>query len=162
MTAPIIANFAGNQRTPYTMPKKFHKEAPNSYPVCLHDDCLRAATCLHQLAYQPLQERIPILHLLNPRQCVKDGQCPHYRNSAPVRYARGFTGMQKRMYPGQYDIFMATLVLQFGRNPYFERRKEERPLSPHEQKIVRRALRKAGVTEDLDFDSYEESIPWTE
>lgn len=144
------------------MPKKFHKEAPNGYPVCLHDDCPRAATCLHQLAYQPLQERIPILHLLNPRQCTKDGQCPHYRDSAPVRYARGFTGMQKRMYPGQYDIFMATLVIQFGRNPYFERRKGERPLSPHEQKIVRRALRKAGVTEDLDFDSYEESIPWTE
>lgn len=144
------------------MPKKLYKDAPRSYPVCLHADCPCAEKCLHQLAYQPLQEQIPILQLLNPRQCTKDSRCPHYRDSAPVRYARGFTGMQKRMYPGQYDIFMSTLVSQFGRNPYFERRKGERPLSPHEQEIVRRALRKAGVTAELDFDSYEESIPWTD
>lgn len=144
------------------MPKKFYKDVPYSYPVCLHDDCSRAATCLHQLAYQPLQEQIPILHLLNPQQCTKDGKCPHYRDSAPVRYARGFMGMQQKMYPGQYDIFMSALVSQFGRNPYFERRKGERPLSPKEQDIVRRALRKAGVTEQLDFDSYEDSIPWTD
>ena len=133
------------------MPKKFYKDVPYSYPVCLH-----------QLAYQPLQEQIPILHLLNPQQCTKDGKCPHYRDSAPVRYARGFMGMQQKMYPGQYDIFMSALVSQFGRNPYFERRKGERPLSPKEQDIVRRALRKAGVTEQLDFDSYEDSIPWTD
>ena len=109
-----------------------------------------------------MQEQIPILQLLNPRQCTKDRKCPHYRDSAPVRYARGFMGMQQKMYPGQYDIFMSALVSQFGRNPYFERRKGERPLSPKEQDIVRRALRKAGVTEQLDFDSYEDSIPWTD
>ena len=142
------------------MSKMLYKDAPGNYPVCLHDDCPQAGACLHQLAYQPLQEQCHILRLLNPRQCTKDGQCPHYRDSAPVRYARGFTGMQKQMYPGQYDIFKSTQVSQFGRNPYFERRKGERPLSPHEQEIVRRALRKAGVTAQLDFDSYEDSVCW--
>ena len=144
------------------MPKKFYKDVPYSYPVCLHDDCPRAATCLHQLAYQPLQEQIPILHLLNPRQCTKDGKCPHYRDSAPVTYARGFTNMQKRMFPGQYQTFMSILMKRFGRTPYFERRRGETAMPPKEQEIVLRALRQAGVTDDLRFDQYEENVNWHE
>ena len=48
----------------------------------------------------------------------------------------------------------------FGRNPYFERRRGEFPLSPKEQRIVLNALRRVGVTEELRFDHYEESVNW--
>lgn len=73
-------------------------------------------------------------------------------------YARGFTGFQKRMFPGQYRTFMQTLIGTFGRNAYFERRRGETPLPPAEQETIIAALRKAGVTEDLTFDHYEEQI----
>ena len=45
-------------------------------------------------------------------------------------------------------------------NPYFERRRGEFPLSPKEQRIVLNALRRVGVTEELRFDHYEESVNW--
>lgn len=64
------------------------------------------------------------------------------------------------MYPGQYQTFMSLLMREFSRNPYFERRRGETALSPKEQHIVLQALRKAGVTEDLKFDAYEENINW--
>ncbi|MDD2953560.1 MAG: DUF6078 family protein [Parabacteroides sp.] len=143
------------------MPKKLHKEIPADYAVCQHPDCPRAGKCLHQIAYQPLIERpVTALRLLNPTLCTRDEACPHFRDSAPVTYARGFTKMQSQMFPAQYRLFMSILVFHFGRNPYFERRRGDSPLSPKEQKLVRNALRRAGVAEDLKFDAYEESVNW--
>ena len=67
---------------------------------------------------------------------------------------------QSRMFPAQYQQFMSILMSHFGRNPYFERRRGEFPLSPKEQRIVLNALRRVGVTEELRFDHYEESVNW--
>lgn len=142
------------------MPKKQYQDIPTDYPICQHADCPRGARCLHQLVYQTLMERNTILRLINPGHCTKDGQCPHFRDSTPVTYARGFTGMQQHMFPEQYLTFMSILKSRFSHNPYYERRRGEIVLSPNEQKIVLNALRRAGVTEELKFDSYEENINW--
>ena len=66
------------------MPKKFYKDIPADYPICQYADCPRAATCLHQLVYQPLVERDVYPRLINPNRCTKDEQCPYYRDSTPV------------------------------------------------------------------------------
>lgn len=143
------------------MPKKLYKEIPCDYTVCQWQACPRAEKCLHQIAYQPLIEQpTTVVRLLNPTLCTQDGACPYFRDSTPVTYARGFTGMQSRMFPAQYQQFKSILMAHFGRNPYFERRRGESPLSPKDQKLVRNALRRAGVTEDLTFDQYEESVNW--
>lgn len=140
------------------MPKKNYPTLPKDYTVCICEGCTMAATCLHQVAYPILQESETILELINPKMCTKDNKCKFYRDSRPVTYACGFTNFQKRMFPEQYQSFMKTLIGEFGRNAYFQRRRGELPLPPKEQEIVRAALRKAGVTEDLPFDRYEEQI----
>ena len=140
------------------MPRKTYSTLPADYTVCLHEDCPMAATCLHQTAYSKLQESEPYLWLINPRKCTKGDNCAFYRDAKPVMYARGFTGFQKRMFPGQYQTFMRTLIIEFGRSNYFERRSGRLPLSPKEQEIVLAALHKAGITEDLPFDHYEEQV----
>lgn len=55
---------------------------------------------------------------------------------------------------------MNFLIARFGRNPYFERRRGDRKLSLQEQEIIRKALKQAGVTENLDFDLKEEGFNW--
>lgn len=144
------------------MPKKFYKDIPADYAICMHHDCPRANTCLRQLAWNPQTEHKPLLRVINPNHCTRDEKCPYYRDSTPVTYARGFTSMQKHMYPGQYRTFMSILVRHFSRNPYFERRRGATALSPKEQEIVLQALRQAGVTEDLKFDKYEDNINWSD
>ena len=131
---------------------------PADYTVCQHEDCPMAATCLHQIAYAKLQESETYLWLINPRKCTKSDNCAFYRDAKPVMYARGFTGFQKRMFPGQYQTFMRTLIMEFGRSNYFELRSGRLPLSPKEQEIVLAALHKEGITEDLPFDHYEEQV----
>ena len=142
------------------MPKKLHTTVPQYYRVCLHADCKKAGTCLHQIAYNHLIADQTYLELINPTRCKPDGQCPFFRDCAPVRFARGFAHFQKRMFPEQYDRFAAILMQRFGRNPYYERRRGDTALPPSEQRLVLDTLRRVGVTEEMKFESYEEAINW--
>lgn len=142
------------------MPKKLYTSIPKNYPVCQHSDCPMAATCLRQVSYTELLENEEYLHLINPNKCSKDVTCKYFRDNQPIMYARGFTNFQKRMFPDQYLKFMNMLIATFGRNPYFERRRGETALSPKEQAIVLKALKQAGVTEEMKFDKYEENLNW--
>ena len=143
------------------MPKKEYTSLPNNYPVCEHSSCPMAATCLHQTAYSTLMEHAEYLRLINPTRCSKDEACTYYRDKKPVIFARGFTNFQKRMYPQQYDKFMTTLILHFGRNQYFKRRRGDILLPPEEQEVIRLMLEKVGADSKMDFDKYEEHINWS-
>ena len=144
------------------MPKKTYTSLPSNYTVCEHSDCPMAATCLHQLAYTELLKTEPYLRLLNPTQCVQDGPCKFFRDNTPVTYARGFTNFQKKMFPEQYDKFRYAFIAKFSRNSCFMRRRGELALPPKEQKFVLEALRKAGVTAEMTFDSYEQQQNWVD
>ncbi|MBS6911426.1 MAG: hypothetical protein KH188_02340 [Prevotella sp.] len=144
------------------MPKKEHTSLPTNYPVCEHNSCPMAATCLHHIAYSILMEQnAEFLRLINPTRCSKDEACAYYRDKKPVIFARGFTNFQKRMYPQQYDQFMTTLILHFGRNQYFKRRRGDILLLPEEQEVIRLMLKKVGADSKMDFDKYEEHINWS-
>ena len=135
------------------MPKQ-NKETtslPTNYPVCEHSSCPMAATCLHHIAYTMMMEQNEeYLQLINPARCSKDESCIYYRDKKPVIFARGFTNFQKHMYPQQYDQFMTTLILHFGRNQY----------PPEEQEVIRQMLEKVGADSKMEFDNYEEHINW--
>lgn len=143
------------------MPKKEYTSLPKDYPVCEHSSCPMAATCLHQTAYSTLMEHSEYLRLINPSRCSKNESCIYYRDSKPVTYARGFTNFQKPMYPQQYDKFMTTLILHFGRNQYFKRRRGDILIPPEEQEVIRLMLEKVGADSKMDFDKYEEHINWS-
>lgn len=142
------------------MTKKEYTPLPDSYPVCEHVDCPLASTCLHQIAYPTLMVQEEYLQLINPNRCSKSEACTYYRNNQPVRYARGFTNFQKRMFPNQYRQFMSICINHWSRNPYFERQRGTRALPPSEQAFILKTLEKVGVTEEMQFDSYEENINW--
>ncbi|MGN0035989.1 MAG: DUF6078 family protein [Bacteroidaceae bacterium] len=139
---------------------KPYKDMPADYPLCLHADCPMADTCLHQLAFRRHDELDTYLNLINPARCTKQADCPYHVDSRPVRFAKGFMGMQKRMYPEQYGHFMTLLICHFGRNSYFKRRRGDILLPPKEQEVIRIALEKAGVSQPMEFDQYVEAIHW--
>ena len=143
-------------------PNKETTSLPINYPVCEHSSCPMAATCLHHIAYTMMMEQnAEYLRLINPARCSKDETCTYYRDKKPVIFARGFTNFQKQMYPQQYDKFMTTLILHFGRNQYFKRRRGDILLPPEEQEVIRLMLEKVGADSKMDFDKYEEHINWS-
>ena len=142
------------------MPRKEYTSLPTNYPVCEHSGCPKAATCLHQIAHTMMLKNEEYLRLINPTRCTQDASCAYYRSNSPMRYARGFTGFQQRMFPDQYASFMAICINHWSRNPYFERRRGARLIPPNEQQFILKALKTVGVTEEMQFDSYEEAINW--
>ena len=64
------------------------------------------------------------------------------------------------MFPQQYDQFMTTLILHFGHNQYFKRRRGDILISLEEQEVIRQMLEKVGADSKMDFDKYEEHINW--
>ena len=135
---------------------------PTNYPVCEHSSCPMAATCLHHIAYtMRMEQNEEYLRLINPTRCSKDESCTYYRDKKPVIFAKGFTNFQKHMFPQQYDQFMTTLILHFGRNQYFKRRRGDILISPEEQEVIRQMLEKVGADSKMDFDKYEEHINWS-
>ena len=139
---------------------KIYKNIPAGYPLCLHDDCPMADSCLRQLAFRRHEALGTYLNLINLSQFSKQADCPHYVRNQPVRFVSGFVYFQKRMYPDQYDKFMTLLICHFGRNQYFKRRRGEIVLPPEEQEVIQVALEKAGVTQPMEFDEYIDAINW--
>lgn len=137
-------------------------EIPRTYALCGLSDCPCAETCLRQLAYQQKSETERYLLSVNPRLCSKGKHCEFYRDATPVTYAHGFIQMQKRMYPNQYDRFKMKLIAQFGRNPYFERRKGVYPIPPKEQDFIKQVARLVGVEAEFVFDVYEQRLNWND
>lgn len=142
------------------MKKINYADIPNDYPVCLHQDCPMADTCLRQIAYNILVNNDRTIRIVNPTQCSKNSDCIFYRNSTPVIYALGFSNFKKHMLPDQYNSFMDVCYQRWNRNPLYERRRGVKALTPEDQNFVLNAVRTAGVTEDLKFDNYEEKLNW--
>ena len=142
--------------------RKLSNEIPYNYAACLHADCPRAKTCLRQIAYGRMLEGRTHLKLVNPRKCSQDGQCEFYREGKSLRFARGFANFKKRMYPDQYERFSTLLQCHFGRSQYYERRKGDIPLTSGEQELILDVLKQVGVSEELQFDQYEEAMDWSE
>ena len=139
---------------------KLYTTTPADYPVCVHAQCPKAAECLHRIAFEKLRVEKTYMRLLNPDHCTADDSCTNFRGNKPVRYARGFTKFQQRMYPDQYDRFMSTLIMRFGRNPYYDRRRGTVAMPPEEQALVLQTLKNVGVVEEMQFDSYVDAINW--
>jgi len=135
-------------------------DVPGNFTLCLNADCPLAAQCLHQIVRKMIPTDKQVLHVYNP-EAVRGGEdCKYFRALKLDRYAKGFTRFQEEMKPRQYVMFSGLLMAYFGRNPYYERRRGERLLSPAEQQVVLQALHKAGIEEDLEFDGYEYRINW--
>lgn len=79
--------------------KKTYKELPKNYPVCGHEDCPMADSCLHRQAFIKLIETENFLRLINPRHCNTNASCKYYRSNTPVLFARGFVNFQQKMFP---------------------------------------------------------------
>ena len=135
-------------------------EIPHGFALCGESECACAGACLRHIAYIQQAETEKVMQTVNPRFCAKGDTCLFYCDAAPVVYARGFTRMQKRMLPDQYDKFLWKLIPHFGRNPYYERRNGKRTLPPVEQELIADVAQQVGVTEEFKFDRYEYRYNW--
>ena len=108
-------------------------EVPLGYSVCLNQQCPKADTCLRRQAEINMPDSVT-----------------HW----------SFISLKHLAAHKQMLEIVGRLIYSFKRRTYYRVRKGERPLSPDEQQIVRDILKKHGVNEPWEFDSYYDSYDW--
>lgn len=138
-----------------------YSEVPYNYPLCLNEQCPKAATCLRQLAAQCTPDNITYWTIVSPKQVsIQEGDCSYYRSNAKARYASGLLTLLNNLPYKQMQVVTQSLIAHFSRRTYYRIRKGERTLSPAEQKYIQRILKDCGVTKVSDFDAYFEAYDW--
>lgn len=144
------------QKTPQTS-----VEVPTSYTLCIKSDCPRAAMCLHYKATQMIPADVMKWSILSPAYLAQRvGECPHYRSTEKVKYARGFVRMIRTLPVNISEMVAQKLIARFGRNAYYDMRKGKRAIAPAEQEIILTVVAECGAQQEVVFDSYEEGYQW--
>ena len=134
---------------------------PHDYPLCLNRQCPQAATCLRQIVEREVPDSVEYWVVLSPKhQATLTGDCPYYRSSAKVSYAKGFMNILDNLPRKQLQSVIAHLISHFSQRTYYRIRKGERLLSPSEQQQVLNILKRCGVTGLQEFDGYVEDYEW--
>lgn len=144
------------------------KDMPKDYVLCPATDaaCPRAATCLRAHAWRTLaagrEKGWTFVRSLSPALAINPpSPCPHYRNSTPVRLARGMSHLFDDV-PRRLALSVRRqVVLCFSSERYFYYcRGGKRLITPEEQQAVAAVFKRAGLSFPPKFDSYEEGYNW--
>ena len=86
-------------------------QVPFDYPLCLNEQCPKAATCLRQLAMQSMPTEKDYWKIISPKRLATvKGECPFYRSSQKARYAKGFMNMLNSLPYNKRGIAIANLI----------------------------------------------------
>ena len=137
------------------------KTVPYHYPMCLNRECTKADSCLRQIVEQNAPAEVQQWTIISPRYMAElKGDCPHYRSSQKVRFAKGFMNILENLPHKQMRQVISQLIGQFGQRTYYRIRKGERLLSPAEQRQVLSILKYNGANQSQEFDGYIEEYDW--
>ncbi len=140
----------------------FKEKAENGYTVCFAVQCPLKDHCLHYLVGQQMPGTRSSYHCVNPNyQGVATTQCPLFRDSAKVRFAKGMLHIFNDNMPSRVKPFVRRrLSASHCRTYYFEYRNGTRLIPPAVQEEIRSLFREAGWKEEVCFDSYIEDYDW--
>ena len=142
---------------------------PKDYIYCPAADgaCPHAPQCLRAIAYRQLTAtETPAkpgpIRIVHPA-CVANATdgCEYYRDSTPVRFARGMTKLFDEIpHRLEADIRRRIMACFSCRSYYFQSRKGERLITPKEQQDIANVFRRAGLKAEPEFDDYVEETYW--
>ena len=144
------------------------QDIPKNYVYCFASDeaCPQAGTCLHALAARVLTEsgkNEPLLiQCINPNYAKQPAdKCTFYRDSAPVRFARGMAHLFDELPLKQARAVRPRVMNCFSwRSIFFQARGGERLITPEEQEAIARVFRATGLGIEPKYDEYVSAIRW--
>lgn len=127
----------------------------------MHDECPKAQGCLRNIAYGDLAAECEVVRLVNPKWEAGAGEsCPYFVTAKKQSIAWGIKNLCDTVPHAAAERIKAALLKKFGRSKYYRIYREEEPLSPDEQKIVKKIFVQYGVESDPVFDRYTEEYIW--
>ncbi len=146
-----------------------YQDLPHNYLHCLagNEACPRKDTCLRAIAARMLEESgaaSPVgIQIINPNVArkVAGEECPYYRDSTPVKFARGMSRLFDDVPAGKVDTLRSKVIGCFSsRSIYFFSRKGERLITPEEQQAIARVFQKYVPGVEPKYDAYVTDTLW--
>ena len=139
----------------------YFNQIPFDYPLCLNERCPQADGCLRQLSVESMPAEKDCWSIISPKRLATiKGDCPFFRSSRKVRYAKGFMNILDNLPYNQRRSIIVSLIAYFGQRTYYRSRKGERLLTPDEQQAVLNIIKRHNATTSQEFDGYEEDYLW--
>ena len=140
----------------------FKEKAKDGYTVCFAAQCPLREHCLRYLVGQQMPDTRSCYYCVNPHyQGVGTEQCPLFRQSEKVMFAKGMLSTFNNDMPRKVEPFVReNLIRMHCRTYYFEYRNGKRLIPPAVQEEIRCLFRKAGWTQEIHFDGYVEDYDW--
>ena len=136
-------------------------QIPFDYPLCLNERFPQADGCLRQLSVESMPAEKDCWSIISPKRLATiKGDCPFFRSSRKVRYAKGFMNILDNLPYNQRRSIIVSLIAYFGQRTYYRSRKGERLLTPDEQQAVLNIIKRHNATTSQEFDGYEEDYLW--
>lgn len=134
---------------------------PQNYLMCTCTSCTRCHTCLRYLAYESLPDSEISLRIINPKHLsLQKDDCPYFRPSEKIRYAKGFIGILDSLPNKVWKSVSGKLQSLYNERTYYRARKGEKLLTPEEQEQMVSFIRQQGITDIPDFDAYVDDYAW--
>lgn len=139
-----------------------YADAPFHYPTCLATNCPAEANCLRHLAAQAQMEENEHLEIVNPQRTrPEEGtDCPYYQDATPILVAYGFKKALGSIRADSVGSAINSLMSLKSRRTYYRLLNGEIPLKDPLKQKVTNILLHYGAEKPIQFDRYEEELPW--
>lgn len=131
------------------------KDVPAGYQVCFSVQCPMREKCLRWKAAQKVPSDKKWGPAIYPTALETDGSCPFYHLAEPIRMAYGFSKLFYNVLGRQLQGLRSELISYLGgKTNYYRCNRGERYLSPEQQTWILDCFRRAGYSQNLEFDGY--------
>lgn len=135
---------------------------PYQYALCQNSSCPQASECLRACAYAELTADTKSIYIVNPQCYPKDGKpCDHFRSTQKITFAWGIKNFYQTMsYPIAKEL-KRTLLGKLGRTKYYRFFREELPIKPADQKLIKRVFEDNEIETEPAYTRFTQEYDWT-
>ena len=133
---------------------------PDRYLMCQNTACCQAKNCLHQIAYENLDQYTDYVEVLNPKVFNGTEKCKYFKPAAKVKVAWGIQNLLTSLPYSIAKDMRKTLIFRFTKTKYYRFYRGELPIYPADQKIIESVFRKYNIESSPQYDRFSEEYDW--
>lgn len=129
---------------------------PKGWAVCFNQECTKSKECLRHQAGCIVPEHATTVNCVT-KHAIDNGCCKMFASAQHATYARGFTTTYDKVLKKDFTQLRKDMTLYLGnKGRYYKYMRGELPLSPAQQKGIKKIFHANGYTEEyVKFDSME-------
>lgn len=133
---------------------------PRRFAHCFHDNCSRAAECLHHQITAFLPEDFGCIMTINPHYTPGERGCSYFKSCDPLVYTEGMSRMLADLPYDKANEIKRKMLNHFGKTHFYRLKRKELRFTPEDQLVVKRIFLSVGIKEPPTYDAYIECFDW--